>query len=394
MFAAAARMLSCEDAARRIQIDNGSTRRSPRTEDVAAPRSHVQPLAVKPRTSSASPPPSSLVSRLNHYKETSPPDVQQLKTAHEYFAGPGRGASYLFTAAHFRDMPADSTAAEIAFLGRSNVGKSSLLNALLNRTAKPLAFTSSKAGRTRAMQVFGVGQAGVAAGHAAGGTRKLNRDGMSATLPPGNSRTGTAAAAAAATAAVRLENWIGRGGVAIVDMPGYGYRSQTAWGVEAAKYLRQRRQLRRAFVLVDAEHGVLRTDLEVLRLLREAGAPHQIVMNKVDKLFKVKKGTTVVEKLERGWEALERRRKEVCNRAMVGVRGATVLGDVLAVSSQVRLRGDGVASELIGVEALRWAILQAAGLVDGVDAGERTSELAPLDAVGEHEGVVPWSPVA
>jgi GTP-binding protein len=147
---------------------------------------------------------------LNYYRDTTPPNGQQLNYANSIFTKDVK-TSYLFSAAKFRDVP-ESDVPEVAFLGRSNVGKSSLLNSLFNRPNHPLANTSSKPGRTRTMNAFGIGQA------SSGGV----------ILKP---KTGNQHAKV-----------IGRGGLVVVDMPGYGQGSRQEWGLEIVKYLCRRKQ--------------------------------------------------------------------------------------------------------------------------------------------------------
>ncbi|HUF43877.1 MAG TPA: ribosome biogenesis GTP-binding protein YihA/YsxC [Aestuariivirgaceae bacterium] len=124
---------------------------------------------------------------------------------------------------------------EIALAGRSNVGKSSLLNALASR--RGLARTSNTPGRTRELNFY-----------------LLAED--------------------------RL---------AIVDLPGYGYAKAAkslvgAWQSLIRAYLRGRASLRRVFVLIDARHGITRTDEATLDLLDEAAVNYQLVLTKADKL--------------------------------------------------------------------------------------------------------------
>ncbi|CAB4591243.1 unannotated protein [freshwater metagenome] len=131
--------------------------------------------------------------------------------------------------------------AEVAFVGRSNVGKSSLINALANR--KQLARVSNTPGRTQLINMFA--------------------------LPNGST---------------------------LVDLPGYGYaavpgRVKQGWQKMIEGYLLDREELANVFVLVDGEIGPTKLDVQMLEWLRANGIPHTVVATKHDKVKSAKRQT-------------------------------------------------------------------------------------------------------
>src|SRR6478735_4421419 len=152
--------------------------------------------------------------------------------ARKLFAGP---ITFLKSAPGLQFLP-DPDYPEIAFAGRSNVGKSSLLNALTNR--KSLARTSNTPGRTQELNYFDVGE----------------------------------------PVQIRL-----------VDMPGYGFADAPRdmvkrWRFLVNDYLRGRAVLKRALVLVDSRHGLKDVDRDVMRMLDDAAVSYHLVLTKGDKV--------------------------------------------------------------------------------------------------------------
>lgn len=161
---------------------------------------------------------------------TTPHSPEALETGRLLFAGP---VTFERGVVKMDGLPA-ADLPEVAFAGRSNVGKSSLVNALTGR--KALARASGEPGRTRELNFFLLGD-------------KMR----------------------------------------FVDMPGYGYAKAPKTEIErwtklVRDYLRGRPGLARVFLLVDARHGVKANDAAVMDMLDESAVVYQVVLTKADKL--------------------------------------------------------------------------------------------------------------
>lgn len=303
--------------------DSSSTPRRP-------PVPVIRPLGVIP------------IEKLNYYWDTLRPTLAQLSYADNFFTN-GK-PNFLFAASKFREFPL-SDVPEVAFLGRSNVGKSSLLNALFNRTTKPIAHASSKPGRTKTMNAFGIGASNQ------GGVRLKQK------TQDEHARV------------------IGRSGLVVVDMPGYGMGSRESWGPEIVKYLCERKQMRRAFLLIDAEHGLKPGDLQILNIMRRSAIPHQVILSKADKLIDFKnKIPTNEDKMNKRLAMLRETSERIRDIVQPSKeRRFSALGEILACSAEKKING-----KRLGIDAVRFAVMQAAGLEPGIgsdpiDLGIRAS---------------------
>ena len=157
---------------------------------------------------------------------------EQLAAGRRLFNGSAR---FRLGVAQLEQLP-EVDRVEVAFAGRSNVGKSSLINGLTG--VNGLARASNTPGRTRELNYFDVG----------------SEDALT-----------------------------------LVDMPGYGYakaakKDVKQWQQVLKGYLRGRVGLSRAFVLIDSRHGVMTPDIEMFEMLDDAAVPYQLVITKCDKI--------------------------------------------------------------------------------------------------------------
>lgn len=154
---------------------------------------------------------------------------EDLEAGRKLFAGP---CDFVLGVAALEQLP-DYDMPEIAFAGRSNVGKSSLVNALTGR--KTLAKTSGTPGRTQQLNYFNLGSK-----------------------------------------------------IYLVDMPGYGYakvskEKKSDWDKLIFAYLRGRPNLRCILILIDSRHGLKEIDRDLMKMMDESGVAYRIVLTKSDK---------------------------------------------------------------------------------------------------------------
>lgn len=167
-------------------------------------------------------------------------------------------------------------------------------------------------------------------------------------------------------------------------MPGYGAGSREEWGQEVLKFLQRRRQLRRTFVLVDAEHGVKRSDLEILVWLRRNGVGFSVVLSKVDKVLWSRGKAPSPERLESGMRRLEEMGRSIGTRVdeEAGDGGRIGVGEVLFCSAEKSLSGAG---RRLGVDEIRWAALRACGLECDEFGQSKQIKLGDIHILNEDE---------
>lgn len=175
---------------------------------------------------------------------------EELAEAEKFFSRP---CTFVLGVAKLEQLP-NANVNEIAFAGRSNVGKSSIINAVTNQ--KGLAKTSNTPGRTQQINYFNLDEK-----------------------------------------------------IYLVDLPGYGFAKAPEnivkqWQKLIFTYLQGRPNLKRVFLLIDSRHGIKKIDNEIMEMLDKAAVNYQVVLTKIDKI-----GTKELEKV------LEETKKEIKNHA-------------------------------------------------------------------------------
>lgn len=255
------------------------------------------------------------------YWDTQPPNDRQLASAAWFFRN--HPPQLLWTAKEWlkrrKDENTSDLIPEVVFLGRSNVGKSSLLNALVRDP--DLNRVGARPGLTTVMRAYSLSM---------DGKRDRKRP-----LPP-NARPGQL--------------------LTILDAPGYGHASRTEWGAEIVKYLQERKNLRRVFLLIDSMHGAKPADLQMLGLLQENAISHQIIATKCDRF------------------SPHSRRADLLTRALARIYRSmslqnprstfTGLGEMIVVGSlgSDRAREPVNFDQTQGVSAVQFAVLRSVGL--------------------------------
>src|SRR3954468_6141919 len=207
------------------------------------------------------------------------PDAKLIEQGRKLFAGDWQ---FIWASPTIETLP-PMQGVEVAFAGRSNVGKSSLINALTNRNA--LARNSHTPGRTQELIFF--------EGHAKAGLR-------------------------------------------LVDMPGYGYASApkakvASWTELIHKFLLGRSSLARVYVLIDARHGFKDADLDVLKTLDKSAVSYQLVLTKADQI----KATELQSRIVETEAALAKRPAAFPNVLATSSRSATGMAELRAAIAKL-----------------------------------------------------------
>jgi len=146
--------------------------------------------------------------------------------------------------------------------------------------------------------------------------------------------------------------------IVVLDMPGYGKGGRAEWGTQVLKYLGKRTQMKRAFLLIDAQHGIKDSDLHLIGLFKEQSIPYQIILSKVDRVLFDGKRNPSQGALDFRFIELQKTMEAVKKLVQPNQEDAnSAIGEVISCSSEKWLDG-----KRLGVDAIRFAMLKAAGL--------------------------------
>lgn len=307
------------------------------------------------------PPPSN--DPLQHVVPSQLPSTASLQQASTVFTS--QAPRFLYSASRFLQIPVNTHTPEVCLVGRSNVGKSTLINALAGADAElarkahglkartaGLAITSRIAGSTKSVNAYGFGPPSKAQRIAAlerarevkerlrieRGSRSERRAKRDLLEPPPQYR------------------------LIMVDLPGYGLGSEAEWGIEIQKYLSRRQMLKGAVLLIDAVAGVKEADRMVLETLRDAQVRTSVVLTKADKLVR-----------DANEERARSRIEDVCRSVWNELRRAEAGSATWLEGAEkgwqreiwITSAGDPDADgNGIGIVGVRWEICRLAGLVE------------------------------
>ncbi|KAI9261668.1 P-loop containing nucleoside triphosphate hydrolase protein [Phascolomyces articulosus] len=245
-------------------------------ESIVHPTKHlVQDLQQKKRDSY----------RLTSFPESTPLTPTESRMATKLFAKPTRFLTSVFDS----DKLPPYQKPEIAFVGRSNVGKSTLINRLTNNSK--LVKTSSKPGHTKSLNFFDIA-----------------------------------------------------GQITLVDMPGYGFRSQEAWGDLILYYLRNRTQLKRLFIVIDPVAGIKETDKQIMQILDQQPLSYQVILTKRDRLSE---------------EAFQKSKSTI--EQYLVENAICCYPEILATGKRRKSKKDNLEQLTQDITRVQWAILTATG---------------------------------
>ncbi|CCC06641.1 hypothetical protein SMACR_00666 [Sordaria macrospora] len=239
------------------------------------------PVEKAPSSFSFLPPPSNDPNQLA--VPAPPPTANSLFAATHIFTC--QKPYFMYAAPRFLNFPVNTYVPEVCILGRSNVGKSTLINALSGAAG-------AAAGRAHGLEARRAGRA-ITSAHA-GSTKTMNAYGFGPppkVAPPKKEADPEDGESRVKSRSEKREekNKFSKerkptNQLILVDMPGYGFNSQAEWGKEIVKYLEKRQMLKGAVVLIDSVAGVKKDDRTVLGMLRDAGVRTTVILTKADKI--------------------------------------------------------------------------------------------------------------